>query len=155
MGYHESKRNRNDYKLKRMKKKDFEEIENLIRSKSPGEDDWWKIEDIVEYLKDEGRDYVEKLVLDADGGTYKKEFSKDKTKYLEQILDFFWIEDDNIKKEWEKILSSNPDSNVDDYIEELTKHLDYGDKLEVGDLKSGYGIYNVDSECIFLHWSGE
>tara|TARA_Y100001938_G_C7809153_1_gene291000 strand:- start:33 stop:452 length:420 start_codon:yes stop_codon:yes gene_type:complete len=139
-----------------MKKKDFKEIEDLIRSKSPSEDDWWKIEEIVECLQDETRDYVEMLVIDGDGGTYKKEFSKDQTKYLEDILDFFYIEDhENIKKEWEKILSDNPNADVNRHIEELTKHLGDGDKLEVGGLAHGYGIYNVDSECIFLHWSGE
>jgi mRNA-degrading endonuclease RelE of RelBE toxin-antitoxin system len=136
-----------------MKKKDFKEIENLIRSKSPGEDDWWKIEDIVEYLKCEGRDYVEILVMDGDDNLYKKEFSLDQTKYLKEILDFFYIEDDNIEKEWGKILSDNPKADVEDHIEELTEHLNDIRRLEVGDIRSGYGIYNEDS-YIFLSWNG-
>jgi len=136
-----------------MKKKDFKEIENLIRSKSPGEDDWWKIEDIVEYLKCEGRDYVEILVMDGDDNLYKKEFSLDQTKYLKEILDFFYIEDDNIEKEWGKILNDNPKADVEDHIEELTEHLNDIRRLEVGDIRSGYGIYNEDS-YIFLSWNG-
>jgi hypothetical protein len=137
-----------------MTEKDLKEIEDLIRSKSPSEDDWWEIEDIVECLKNEGRDYFEMLVIDGDGDPYKKKFSNDETKYLEDILDFFYIEDDNIKKEWEKILSSNPEADIEDHIEELTKHLNDIKRLEVGDLgDSGYGIHNCDS-CIFLHWNG-
>ena len=134
-----------------MTEKDFKEIKDLIISKSPGEDDWWRIENIVECLKDETRDYVEMLVMNEDGGTYKKEFSKDQTKFLKDILDFFYIEDDNIEKEWEKILDDNPDADVVNHIEELTKHLEYN--LEVGDLSSGYGIHNCSS-YIFLHWNG-
>jgi hypothetical protein len=137
-----------------MTEKDFEEIENLIKSKSPSEDDWWRIEDIVECLKDETLDYVEMLVMDGDEDFYKKKFSKDQTKYLEEILDFFYIEDEdnNIKKEWRKIIWSNPEADVVNHIEELTKHLNDW-RLEVGDLRSGYGIHNDDS-CIFLHWNG-
>ena len=137
-----------------MTEKDFEEIENLIKSKSPDEDDWWRIENIVECLKDETRDYVEMLVNDGDGGIYKKEFSKDQTKYLEEILDFYYIEDNNIKKEWRKIIWSDPEADVVNHIEELTKHLG-SDKLEIGDLADGHGIYNIDSVCIFLYWDGE
>lgn len=138
-----------------MTEKDFEEIENLIRSKSPSEDDWWRIEDIVECLKDETLDYVEMLVMDGDEDFYKKRFSKDQTEYLEEILDFFYIEDEdnNIKKEWRKIIWSDPKADVVNHIEELTKHLNDIRRLEVGDLRSGYGIHNDDS-CIFLHWNG-
>ncbi len=129
-----------------MKDKDFKEIINFIMSKSPDVNDLKRIESCVKYSREEMCDYVELLTINEDGGTYKKEFSKDQTKYLKEILDFFYIEDDNIEKEWEKILSDNPEADIEDYIEELTE-------LEVGDLSSGYGIHNCSS-YIFLHWNG-
>ncbi len=137
-----------------MTKKDVKEVLNLIKSKSFSGQELDEIKYAIRDLKEEVTGRVELMCSDDDGEIYTKDFSKNQTEFLEELIHeiIYYTPDKELakyKERWKDILISNPEAQLKDYgiIEKITDG-----KIEHTYLASGEGFIDGGNNAVYTDY---